>query len=231
MEADQEEDLVRDAAGNDSMIGLEGSAVDSQTPSPEGIGNNESSPRRLDCAFGANQVYDESQGPTTGDQHENQHPDTAYALRDICPFQGYTVSHLRDLAKINNIDVSSCFERSDIVRMLTSARVEMKHPSEILRDSLSNFSVSELRIIASEVKVDLSQCSDKEDTLHCIVEESTVGRPYLQKYLRALSPLSSLSLAQLKKTARDWGVNINDCLERGEIIQRLITSGRTSRSS
>jgi len=144
----------------------------------------------------------------------------------LCPFQGYSISHLQDLARINHVDISSCFERSEIVRSLTNARVEMKHPSELLRETLSNFSISELRVIASEVNIDLSQDGDKEDVLHCMVQEATMERPYIQKYLRALAPLSNLNLGQLRKTARDWGVNINDCLERGEIIQRLITKGR-----
>jgi len=146
--------------------------------------------------------------------------------RTICPFEGYSISHLQDLAKINIVDTSSCFERSEIVRALTNAGVEIKHPSELLRETLSNFSISELRVIASEVKIDVSHCGDKEDVLNCMVQESTMKRPYMQNYIRALAPLSKLSLGQLRQTARDWSVNISDCLERGEIIQRLITKGR-----
>ena len=58
--------------------------------------------------------------------------------------------------------------------------------------------------------------------LHQIVHEAFTERPHLQKYLRALAPLAKLSLSELRGTARDWGININDCLEKGEIIQRLI---------
>jgi hypothetical protein len=103
----------------------------------------------------------------------------------------------------------------------------MKHPSEILRENLSNFTVSELRVLASEVDIDLAQCNDKEEMLRCIVEEAMTERPHLQNYLRALSPLAKLSLNELRRTAREWGVNINDCLEKGEIMQRLITRGQT----
>lgn len=230
-QADSEGMLDTSMGENDSMSGVESYPVDGQTPCSSGIDGAESSSESLDHAPGTNQVCDMSPGQTAEDQHESSQPTTTYSVHETCPFQAYTVSHLRDLARVNNIDVSSCFERSDIVRLLTNASIEMKHPSEILRENLSNFGIAELRMIASEVNVDLSQCSDKEDVLHCLVEESTIGRPYLQKYLRALSPLSKLSLAQLKQTARDWGVNINDCLERGEIMQRLITSGRTTRSS
>mmetsp|Transcript_10781 Transcript_10781/g.26066 ORF Transcript_10781/g.26066 Transcript_10781/m.26066 type:complete len:580 (+) Transcript_10781:110-1849(+) len=210
---------------NDSTVGVEGNPVGSQSPSPASDSDELISER---LGHMTNQESDSSQRLSSGEQDNSTPPATTYVVHDVCPFEGYPVSHLRDLARINNVDVSSCFERSDVVRLLINARVEMKHPSELLRDSLSNFSTSELRIIASEVKVDLSNCNDREDMLHRMVQEATVERPYLHKYLRALCPLSTLSLGQLKKTARDWGVNINTCLERGEIMQRLITSRQTS---
>ena len=104
---------------------------------------------------------------------------------------------------------------------------DRQHPSEILRESLSRFGVSELRVLASEVNIDLSQCNSKEEMLNVIVQEAmTEQRPRLQNYLRALAPLATLSLSELRGTARDWNVNINDCLEKSEIMQRLITRRR-----
>lgn len=149
-----------------------------------------------------------------------------YSNHGKCPFQEYTISHLQELAKINNIDVSSCFERGEMVNLLLNAGIAMKHPSEVFRENLSNFNVSELRVLASEVSIDLSQCNDKEEMLHCIVQEAMTERPHLQSYLRSLSPLAKLSLNELRRTAREWGVNINDCLEKGEIMQRLISRGQ-----
>jgi hypothetical protein len=164
-----------------------------------------------------------SQNPLNQSTHSSA--DLQYKSQDPCPFQEFSISHLQELAKVNNIDVSSCFERSEIVNLLANARITMKHPSEILRENLSNFTVSELRVLASEVDIDLAQCNDKEEMLRCIVEEAMTERPHLQNYLRALSPLAKLSLNELRRTAREWGVNINDCLEKGEILQRLITRG------
>ncbi|CAJ1967037.1 unnamed protein product [Cylindrotheca closterium] len=217
-------------AENDSTAEVEGNPVGCQSQSPA-IDSDESISEPLGNNAGTNQKSDRSRWLPPSEQDNGTPPDTTYLVRDICPFEGYSVSHLRDLARINNVDLSCCFERSDIVRLLTNSRVEMKHPSELLRDSLSNFSISELGILASEVKLDLSKCKNREDILSRMVQEATVERPYLQKYLRSLCPLSTLSLGQLKKTARDWGVNINDCLERGEIMQRLVASRHTTARS
>eukprot|EP00980_Cylindrotheca_fusiformis_P008769 scaffold1869_cov122-Cylindrotheca_fusiformis.AAC.31 len=145
---------------------------------------------------------------------------------DRSQFKEYTISQLQDLARINNIDVSSCFERSDIISLLVNARVTIKNPSEIFREDLSHFTPSELRVLASEVGIDLSQCNDKEEILQYIVHEAMTERPHLQNYLRSLSPLAKLSLNELRRTAREWGININDCLEKGEIMQRLINRGQ-----
>ncbi|KAL3945753.1 MAG: hypothetical protein SGBAC_000141 [Bacillariaceae sp.] len=234
------DDFVRTNAGqeddvsvpeNGSTTGGESNPVGGQSPFPDIDGDESISERR--CHISGTNLESDSyyQCLPLGDQDTTPPRATAYVAHNACPFEEYPVSHLRDLARINSVDVSSCFERSDIVRLLTNARVEMKHPSEVLRDSLSNFSLSELRILAAEVKVNISHCSDKEEMLSRMVQEAAVERPYLQKYLRALCPLSKLSLGQLRKTARDSGVNINDCLERGEILQRLIASRRVARRS
>ena len=158
-------------------------------------------------------------------------PESQYKSQPIRPYQEYTIAHLQDLARINNVDVSACFERSEIIDLLTNANVVMQHPSEVFRDNLSRFGVSELRVLASEVNIDLSSCNTKDEMLQKIVLEAMTERPHLQNYLRALSPLGRLSLSELKGTARDWGVNINDCLEKGEIMKRLITRGRRAGTS
>jgi hypothetical protein len=147
------------------------------------------------------------------------------------PFQEYSIAHLQELSRINKVDVSSCFERGEMVNLLVNAGVTMKHPSELFRESLSRFSVSILRALASEVDIDLSLCNDKEDMLHLICHEAIIERPHLQSYLRALSPLATLSLNELRRTAREWGININDCLEKREIITRLMTRGQRVGSS
>jgi hypothetical protein len=141
------------------------------------------------------------------------------------PFRDCTISELQAIARESNADLTHCFERREMVQLLISKGVEAKQ-IQLTSESFSNWSVSQLRALASAVDVDLSQCSDREEMLYNILHEANHERPHLRNYLRALSPLAKSSLPQLRGVAREWQVNISDCLEKEEIIQRLITRGQ-----
>jgi len=140
-----------------------------------------------------------------------------------CPLSEYTVVQLQRLGREANIDLSSCFERTEMVNLLVSAGVTGSARVDLRPSDFANWSISQLRAIASELNIDLSACSDRTETINRILHEANSERPHLRNYLRVLSPLTTSSLPQLRATARDWDVDISDCLEKDEIIQRLIT--------
>lgn len=143
-------------------------------------------------------------------------------------FQNYTVQHLQRLARDTNIDLSSCSERQEMVNLLVNAGIQGTNddPSALSPHMFSTWSVSQLRAVASEANIDLSLCTDKEAVVGRLLLESSSDRPYLREYLRTLSPYTKSSLSELRGNAQELQVDISDCLEKDEIIQRLITRGQ-----
>ena len=140
-----------------------------------------------------------------------------------CPLKEYSVPQLLSLGRASNVDLSSCFERSEMVDILLAAGVTGRARVDLQLSDFADWSISQLRAVASEVKVDCSDCSDKDELILRILQEANTERPHLRNYLRALSPLTMSTGPQLRATARLWEVDISDCLEKDEIIQRLIT--------
>jgi hypothetical protein len=146
---------------------------------------------------------------------------------EAIPFRDCTISELQAIARESNADLTHCFERREMIQLLIAKGVQdPKQIQNLTSESFSDWSVSQLRALASAADVDLSQCSDREEMLYNILHEANHERPHLRNYLRALSPLAKSSLPQLRGVAREWRVNISDCLEKEEIIQRLITRGQ-----
>ena len=140
-----------------------------------------------------------------------------------CPLKEYSVPQLLSLGRASNVDLSSCFERSEMVDLLIAAGVTGQARVDLQLRDFADWSISQLRAVASEVKVDCSDCSNKDEIILRILQEANTQRPHLRNYLRALSPLTMSTGPQLRATARSWEVDISDCLEKDEIIQRLIT--------
>lgn len=148
---------------------------------------------------------------------------TSHSHVSDCPLGDYTVAQLLRLGHEANVDLSACFERSEMVNLLVAAGVTGRSRVDLLPSSFADWSISQLRAIASEVNIDISNCSDHSEIVRQILHEANTERRHLQNYLRVLSPLTTSSLSQLRATARHWDVDISDCLEKDEIIQRLIT--------
>ena len=96
-------------------------------------------------------------------------------------------------------------------------------PSALSPLMFSSWSVSQLRVVGSEFKIDLSECTTGGEMVEKILYAGNVERLYLRDYLRSLSPLTTKSVQDLRATAREFQINISDCLEKDEIIQRLLT--------
>jgi len=142
-------------------------------------------------------------------------------------FQHYTINHLQTLARDLQIDLSNCLEREEMIDTLVNTGITgSEDPSTLSPLMFSTWSVSQLRVVASESKVDLSDCTSKDEMIKCILHAGNLERLYLRDYLRSLTPLTTKSLSDLRAIARELQINISDCLEKDEIIRRLITRDR-----
>jgi hypothetical protein len=141
-------------------------------------------------------------------------------------FQHYTIAHLQDLARDLDIDLSSCFERCEMVDLLVNHGITGNYdPNALSRAMFTSWSVSQIRAVASEIQIDLSQCHNRDAMIDRILQTANNERTFLRQYIRSLSPLSRKSLSELRSIARELHVDISDCLEKDEIIARLICRG------
>ena len=182
---------------------------------------------------------DTASEPVVGNGDCAAPPQPSSALEKVADrLSGMGISQLKSVAREMSVDLSDCIERQDMVDRLARAD-SLPSQQSGAESSMSTVSdcwplidewgVSELRTFASVVDIDLSTCSNGgRDEMAQIVRESVVQRPHAGEYLRALAPLAGLSVSQLRALARDWRVDVSDCLEKGEIVHRLITKGPSS---
>lgn len=92
-----------------------------------------------------------------------------------------------------------------------------------MSDSLFDYwSTSDILTLAASVHVDLSSSSDRAAMLESLLS-AVVVRPHVARYLHALAPLAALTIHQLRAVAREWRISVSDCIEKGELLQRLVT--------
>ena len=148
-------------------------------------------------------------------------------IEQSIPFRDCSISELRSIARRYQIDLSQCVERSEMVHLLSSAGAAVAGREQPLCSQIfANWSASNILMLANEVEVDLSQCSGREEMLRKLVHVTNNERPHVKQYLISLAPLASSSISELRATAREWKININDCLEKEEIFRRLVKRGR-----
>jgi len=142
-------------------------------------------------------------------------------------FEHYTIHHLQTLGRDLQVDLSHCLMRKEMIDLFVNAGITgTTDPSALRPLMFSSWSVSQLRVVASAIKINLSECKTKDEMIERILHSGNVERPYLRDYLRSLSPLTTKSLSDLRAIARELQINISDCLEKDEIIQRLIARDR-----
>jgi Ring finger domain len=84
------------------------------------------------------------------------------------------------------------------------------------------WSVSEIRALATEARIDLSFCHESRDAMLATIRREAIERPHVARYINAFAPLALLSVQELRDIAREWQVSVFDCIEKGEILNRLI---------
>jgi hypothetical protein len=179
-----------------------------------------------------------------GDEEEEQE-DSALQAR----FEGLSIASLRQLARAASVDLSDCIERKEMIDRLASssnhdsnygsaassshgAAASDNGTSSRTRDTARTRSTSfdeewkdcDLFAFSALVNVDLSLCTNRDEMIQVLHDESRV-RPHVARYLHALVPLARLTVPQLRAVAREWRVDVSDCLEKGDIFHRLVCAG------
>lgn len=137
-------------------------------------------------------------------------------------FTNSTVSDLKGLARRANVDLSHCLERREMIDQL------VLHGASIFiqASDFTHWSVSGLRALCHELHLDYSP--SRETMVMQLVGAARQGR-HVANYLNALMPLAELTVPQLRAVARDWKCDMSDCLEKEEMIHRLVVGFHHSR--
>ena len=138
---------------------------------------------------------------------------------DYARYDDASISDLRDAAQSLNVDLSRCIERSEMVEKLVRA----KNGQRFSPEDFDGWSVSDLRALATALSVTLRQGGDRSDMISQLLKESE-ARPYVAKYIGSLMPLANLTVTQLRAVARRLQVNVSDCLEKEEMVHRLVSA-------
>jgi hypothetical protein len=96
-------------------------------------------------------------------------------------------------------------------------------PDAMLSIKFDPWSISQLRAVASVAKIDVSDCCGREEIIHKMLFEINYVRPTLRDLIRSIPPFHLYSTSDLRGVARDLNVDISGCLEKDEIIYRLIS--------
>lgn len=130
-------------------------------------------------------------------------------------FTNTSIADLKSLARRANVDLSHCLERREMIdQLILHGASIFVQPSDF-----THWSVSGLRALCHELQVDYSP--SRETMVMHLVEAARQGH-HVANYLNALMPLAELTVPQLRAVARDWTRDVSDCLEKEELIHRLV---------
>jgi hypothetical protein len=121
-----------------------------------------------------------------------------------CPFEGYTISRLKEVARDADVDVSSCFDRSEIVNQLKDAGITPENDKYGLFNIFSGRGLGS----TSEHKDDVGM--EKRDSLFVPLEKG---------------PFDGFGIAQLKEMAREAQIDVSSCVDRTDIVGQLRDGG------
>lgn len=146
----------------------------------------------------------------------------------------HSIVQLRALAQAHSVDLSGCLERTEIIcRLASRLNLNDSQPisanesdRQVFPHPLDDWGISEIRALAALSEVDLSNCRSRE-AMVSMLNATAITRPQVANYFQTLAPLAQLSVSQLRAVARERQINVSGCLEKGEIIQRLVQSIRS----
>lgn len=148
-------------------------------------------------------------------------------------FDSLSVSELRDMGRTMSINLSDCIERGEMIRRLSSGDSDVQTASNHARMAaeaaefslFQEWSVSDIRTGARLVKIDLGECqaTTRQDLIRSLCR-GLDERPHAGRFLQALVPFMGLSVSQLKAAAREMRVNLSQCIEKDDMLLRIVES-------
>jgi hypothetical protein len=130
-------------------------------------------------------------------------------------FSSWSLSQLRAYARELSVDVSKCLERSDIIEQLVLASQTW---------AVDEWSTCEIRAVASLMTLDLTSFDSQRALVNAVMINLT--KVCYAPYIVGMQLLKGMSVRQLRETAKDWRVDVSHCVEKTEIIQRLLVFHR-----
>ena len=154
-------------------------------------------------------------------------------------FDSLSISELRSMGRSMSIDLSDCIERHEMIRRLSSgdndSPIDDSHHDNNTTNSdnsnehavdpslLQDWSVSEIRTVARLVKIDLVDTSSHQDMVQTLCR-GMAERPHAGRFVQALVPFVGLSISQLRAAAREMRINLAGCLEKDDMMSRIVES-------
>lgn len=161
------------------------------------------------------------------------------SIRVVAHFQDRSISDLKALALELGIDLTGCVERNDVIDRVAKA---ISSPSNNNRARLYEVGAERLfNILASEVldesnlqtvftlfniepRTDVDHVQPSKEDMMVKLYQASRDQPKVYHFLQSLEPLANATIAELRMLARHWNVDVCDCLEKKEMIQRLLLS-------
>ena len=137
----------------------------------------------------------------------------------VSPFDDMSVSDLRRRGNEMSVDLSGCIERREMIDKLSEHSDSSRRSYTV---SFTDLSTAELLMLAALVDVE-NLCGSRDDLVE-VMEQEVQERPHIASYVSSLTPFLRLTVPQLRSVAREWGVNVRDCLEKTDILRRLVES-------
>lgn len=157
--------------------------------------------------------------------------DFAFIPKPVDKFEGVSISQLKKTARDNNVDISTCSDRNDLVNALSAAGLSPPGKGDSTKDRFDDFSVSELKTLARANRVDIASCVEKSQ----IVAELNAAGVRPPKKATPSYPggatWDSLTISDVKRMAGEHNVDVSKCVEKTEIVAMLRRSGVTPSSN
>jgi len=144
------------------------------------------------------------------------------------------VSDLKAIAREKSVSLEGLLEKSEMIdRLIASWPVaspsgvaslpNSSSPAFLDDGTMDSWSISDIRALAGKVNVALSPASNDRDAMLDVLRSAATQSPHVARYLQALAPLTTLTIAELQKVACDSNVSLHGCIEKGDILHALVT--------
>lgn len=128
--------------------------------------------------------------------------------------ESWNLAQLREYARQLSVDTTRCLERHEIVHQLVGATL-------CAFEGMKLWGPCELRAAAAALKVDLADLASPVDLID-EMQQRVIRSPRNAFVMSGMSILSGKTVGELRALASSWRLDVADCLEKSEIMHRLL---------